>query len=272
MPWPEWEAAQMNGELRRFPTPALDRLFYESIRARRTTFRLAEELYIPKETGKGFVVRAGQSLQLICVEGPQVADMDVFNFNDPKERLWANQTLNREGAHLTTFSRLWGNMPHFRPLMTIIEDTVETVPTAPGARHHIILGAHCNPYYWLIARADMNHSNCYMNLVSAIAPFGLGAEHVHDNLNVFQKTRIDVETSRYVSEASDAKPGDYVEFFAEIDVLVAVSACPGGSLRHPAETGLSDTKPLLVKIFDTGIEPRPFSYAGNNASQEPRQS
>lgn len=253
----------MTGTVRRFPTPALDRTFYDDVRARRATFRLTEEILIPKETGKGLVVRRGQSVQLICVEGPQVADMDVFNAGDPREHLWANQTLNREGAHLTTFSRLWSSMPHFRPLMTIIEDTVETIPTEPGARHHIVLGAHCNPYYWLIATGDMNHPNCYMNLVSAIAPFGLGPEYLHDNLNVFQKTRVDVRTSRYVSEASDAKPGDYVEFFAEMDVLVAVSACPSGSLRHPAQTGLSDPKPLLVRIFDTGIEPLPFTYSAN---------
>jgi uncharacterized protein YcgI (DUF1989 family) len=257
----------MADAVRRFPTPGFDQAFYDAVRARRDTFRHVEEISIPKETGKGFVVRRGQSLRLICVEGPQVADMDVFNAEDPREHLWANQTLNREGAHLTTFSRLWSNMPHFRPLMTIIEDTVTLIPTQLGARHHIILGAHCNPFYWLVATGDMNHSNCYSNLVSAIAPFGLGPEYVHDNLNVFQKTRIDAHTSRYVSEASDAKAGDYVEFFAEMDVLVAVSACPGGSLRYAAGKGPSDTKSLLVRIFDTGVEPLSFTYTKCNAVQ-----
>lgn len=51
-------------------------------------------------------------------------------------------------------------MPRFRPLMTIIEDTVETVATNPGARHHIILGAHCTPYYWLVGTGQANHSSC----------------------------------------------------------------------------------------------------------------
>jgi uncharacterized protein len=202
----------------------------------------------------------------VCIEGPQIADVDVFNADDPREHLWANQTLNREGAHLTTFSRLWSNMPRFRPLMTIIEDTVETIPTNPGARHHIILGAHCNPYYWLIATGQADHSNCYANLVSAIVAFGLGPEYVHDNLNLFQKTRIDPHTGMYVTEASDAKIGDYVEFYAEIDVLVAVSACPCGSGRYAAETRLSDTKRLFVEIYDTGIEPIPFKYVGSSGA------
>jgi uncharacterized protein len=245
---------------RRFPTPPFSRAFYENLRLQRATFRRVNEIVIPKEEGRGFKVRRGQSVRLVCVEGPQIADVDVFNAEDPGEHLWANQTLNREGAHLTTFSRLWSNMPRFRPLMTIIEDRVKPVATNPGARHHIILGAHCNPYYWLVATGQSNHSSCYTNLVSAIAPFGLGSEYVHDNLNLFQKTRIDPQTSRYVTEASDAKVGDYVEFYAEIDVLVAVSACPCGSGRYAAETGLSDTKPLFAQIYETGIEPMLFEY------------
>jgi uncharacterized protein YcgI (DUF1989 family) len=203
--------------------------------------------------------------RLVCVEGPQIADVDVFNADDPHEHLWANQTLNREGAHLTTFSRLWSNMPRFRPLMTVIEDTVRNVPTNPGARHHIILGAHCNPYYWLIASGRSDHSSCYTNLVSAVAEFGLGPEFVHDNLNLFQKTRIDPETSRYVTEGSDAQSGDYVEFYAEMNILMAVSACPVGSGRFAAETHVTDTKSLLAQLYDTGVDPEPFAYPGPTA-------
>ncbi len=245
---------------RRFPTPSLDRRFYEELRAQRHRFRLVQRVEIPKESGRGFQVPRGHSVRIVCAEGPQIADIDFFNADDPQERLWANQTLNREGAHLTTFSRLWSNMPRFRPLMTIIEDTVQTVPTNPGARHHIILGAHCNPYYWLVATGQPNHSSCYTNLVAAIAPFGLGPEHVHDNLNLFQKTRIDPGTSRYVTEASDAKPGDFVEFYAEMSILMAVSACPVGSGNFAAERGTSDTKPLAAEIYETGIPPLPFAY------------
>lgn len=220
---------------------------------------------IPKESGRAFPVREGHSARIICAEGPQIADVDVFNAGDPREHLWANQTLNREGAHLTTFSRLWSNMPRFRPLMTIIEDTVQTVPTNPGARHHIILGAHCNPYYWLITTGRPDRPSCYSNLVGAIASFGLGSEYVHDNLNLFQKTRIDPETSRYVTEGSDARAGDYVEFYAEMNVLMAISACPVGSGRFARETGTSDTMPLLVEIYETSVEPLRFDYAASMA-------
>ena len=148
--------------------------------------------------------------------------------------------------------------------MTILEDTVQNLVTHPGARHHIILGAHCNPYYWLIATGQWEHASCYTNLVEAITPFGLGPEYVHDNLNLFQKTRIEPKTSRYVTEASDAKAGDYVEFYAEMNVLLAISACPLGSGRFAAETNKSDARPLLAEIYDTGVDPLPFEYTPNS--------
>ena len=251
----------MTARPRRFPSPFIDKDFYEDLRASREAFRLIREIDIQKRSGEGFVVKRGQSVRIVCNEGCQIADVDIFNADDPREHLWANQTLNREGAHLTTFSRLWSNMPWFRPLMTIIEDTVQNVTTNSGARHHIILGAHCNRFYWLVATGEEDHPNCYDNLVGAIAPFGLGPENVHDNLNLFQKTRIDPETSRYVTEASDVKAGDFVEFYAEMNVLMAVSACPLGSGRFPAELRQADTKPLLAKIYETGVEPRTFDYA-----------
>ncbi len=59
------------------------------------------------------------------------------------------------------------------------------------------------------------------------------------------------------------KRGDYVEFFAEMNVLMAISACPVGSGHFRVETGRceSDTKPLGVEIYDAGVEPLPFDYA-----------
>jgi uncharacterized protein YcgI (DUF1989 family) len=246
--------------VRRFPVPPLDKPFYENLRDKRETFALVERFIIPKESGKACLVRRGQVARVIAVEGPQIADIDFFNADNPVEHLWANQTLNREGMHLTRFSRLWSNMPWFRPLMTIIEDTVENAPVPPGGRHHHIFGAHCNPYFWLLALGKTGHPSCYENLVTAIAPFGLKPEAVHDNLNLFQKTRIDLDTDRRTTLPSDVRVGDYVDFFAEMNVLMAISACPVGSGLFAVETGNADTRPLGVEIYETGVDPLPFTY------------
>jgi uncharacterized protein YcgI (DUF1989 family) len=52
---------------------------------------------------------------------------------------------------------------------------------------------------------------------------------VHDVINIFQVTGLTPE-GKYFMEPSPAKKTDYLEFFAEQDVLMALSACPGGDL------------------------------------------
>jgi uncharacterized protein YcgI (DUF1989 family) len=54
------------------------------------------------------------------------------------------------------------------------------------------------------------------------------AAHVHDVLNVFMCTGFERASHRYFMKASPVRPGDFIEFFAEIDLIGALSACPGG--------------------------------------------
>lgn len=244
---------------RRIPYPLLDVGFYERIAASdRST--AADQLLIPPESGTAVKVPAGHVARVYGPDGPQIGDVDFFNAADPTEHLWANQTLLREGAWLTTGSRLWGTMPNFRPLMTIVADTVPFVDKGNGARHHIIIGSHCPRWYWWLAIGDKNHSNCYDQLCSAANSVGIDTSLVHDNLNLFQKSRIDFVTGHYVTEGSDARAGDYVEFYAEMDVTMAISTCPLGSGAEPAESGQVDPKSLRVEIYDTGISPQEFTY------------
>jgi uncharacterized protein YcgI (DUF1989 family) len=245
-----------------FPGPPFDPSFYTSLVEDRRSWTATESAVIQVEDGGGaIVVPAGSVLRVTCLEGPQISDMCIWNAHDPTERLWNDQTLNHEGIHLTTMNRLWGNMPHFRPLMTIIADTVESRPTRPLSRHHCILAAHCNPHnwYWTFGGADHEfiRYNCWTNLAKAIEPFDLGPDALHDNLNLFQKIGYDPATGRGFMEPSDAKAGDYVEFFAEIDVLVALTICPSGSGRLPDDHPTQDRTPLGLAVFKTDRLPPP---------------
>lgn len=246
---------------RRIPYPLLDVGFYEKVAASDRT-NPVEAVLIAPESGRAVKVPAGHVARVSGPEGPQIGDVDFFNASDPSEHLWANQTLLREGAWLTTGSRLWGNMPNYRPLMTIVADTVPFVDRGNGARHHIIIGSHCPRWYWWLAIGDKEHSNCYDQLCSAARAVGIDTSLVHDNLNLFQKSRVDFATGHYVTEGSDARPGDYVDFYAEIDIVMAISTCPLGSGARPAESGQCDPKPLRVEVYETGIEPSEFSYEG----------
>jgi uncharacterized protein YcgI (DUF1989 family) len=80
--------------------------------------------------------------------------------------------------------------------------------------------------------------HCHSNLVRAVLPHGLAESDVHDVLNVFQVTGLDAQ-GRYFMEASPATEESFVTFFAELDLLCALSTCPGGDLSawgwHQAE-------------------------------------
>ena len=45
------------------------------------------------------------------------------------------------------------------------------------------------------------------------------------------------------------RPGDYLEFFAEIDLLGALSACPGGDCSAQHSSDVATCHPLLVEVF-----------------------
>jgi len=249
---------------RKFPTLPMQQAFYERVRAAKRNYALTEQFEIAPPTGKAFRIKRGQIARFLISHGPQIIDLDVFNAESPGERLWANQTLSREGFWLTVFSRLWSNMPWFRPLATITEDTVKTDHSKGPARHHHIFGGHCNPWYWYVSTGQHGLPSCYENLCKAIAEFGLPPEAVHDNLNLFHKTlRLDNGTSMTVR--SDARVGDYVDFYAEMDLLLAASLCPRGSGANEPSEPVQERYSITVQIFNSGMEPEPFSYESMRA-------
>jgi len=111
--------------------------------------------------------------------------------------------------------------------------------------------------------------------VRAVAPYHLTELDVHDVLNVFQVTGLTAD-GRYFVKPSPARAGDFIEFFAEIDVLCAISVCPHGDLSVPVwgpDAGDPDAtcRPLGVEIWEPAPEllarwvpPRPSDYRGGH--------
>jgi uncharacterized protein YcgI (DUF1989 family) len=221
---------------------------------------LVDEFTIPIRSGRAWQVPAGSICRLLTVEGPQVADLNLWNLNNPRERFWAARTRQLQAAHVTRFDRLWSNLPYLRPLATIVADTLETYGVdADGGRVHDTLGSRCDPYVNRMLTGVDDDVHCHSNLTRAVLPFGLTEFDVHDVLNVFQCTGLNSQ-DQYFMKACPAVPGDHFEIFAEVDLLVAVSTCPGGDLSVPlwgpdAQDPLEHCHPIGVQIWkpDPGV-------------------
>lgn len=210
----------------------VDREFYSAV-ATAPGRHLVEAFEIPIRTGMAWKVPAGHVCRLLTVEGPQVGDLNIWSLHNPRERFWAARTRQLQAAHVTTYDRLWSNLPYLRPLATITADTLEGYGVdAEGGRVHDTLGTRCDPYVNRMLSGDDDDFHCHSNLTRAVLPHGLTEFDVHDVLNVFQCTGLNANDEYFMKDCP-ARPGDYFELFAETDLLMALSTCPGGDLSVP---------------------------------------
>ncbi|WP_320824128.1 urea carboxylase-associated family protein [Reinekea sp.] len=232
--------------------PQYDSALYQ--RAKQGMQKVAE-VFIPPREGATFDVPAGHFFRIVSVEGPQVGDLNLWNAHDLSERFYSGKTRQLHASHLSTGDRLWSNLPNLRPLATITQDTLDWYGwDADGAGVHDVIGTRCDPYTnFLLKEADYDHC-CHSNLTRALAsaqdlPIAEAEAHVHDVMNVFMCTGFTRDTHQYFMKASPVRPGDFIEFFAEIDLLGALSACPGGDCGSSHSDDVTQCYPLLVEIF-----------------------
>ena len=218
------------------------------------------EVLVPAREARCFRVRAGQFFRIRSVEGPQVGDLNLWNANDLSERFYSGKSRALHGTHLTTGERMWSSFPYLRPMATITEDTLGWYGMdGYGGSVHDVIGTRCDPYTGNLLNGTQYHHCCHSNLTRALAdeaglPLSAAEPHVHDVLNVFMCTGFTRDTGQYFMKASPVRPGDYLEFFAEIDLLGALSACPGGDCSSEHSSDTAACYPLLVEVFapDTG--------------------
>lgn len=237
------------------PQVELDRAFYERVRAAER--RRVEERVVAHRTGYGFAMRKGQMLRVVEETGPQIATVAFWNRDIPRQTFLAGSTWPQEGVFIKPFARMFSDLPWRRPMMTCIADTVETRNGDAGYRHHFV-GTHCSPELMEMRYGKAGLDGCRTHLVGAIAPFGLGEGDLHDSVSLFQKSYLDPVTGRLHDAPSDAKQGDFVEFYAEVDLIVAVTVCPFGDGTGRPDDPSNVVRPVRVGVYDTGIEPKAF--------------
>ncbi|HKL01055.1 MAG TPA: DUF1989 domain-containing protein [Desulfotignum sp.] len=252
-----------------YPTDTLPLPDMAMITAARHPLEMSEKIIVPPRDARTFTVPAGHFFRIVSVEGPQVGDLNLWARQDLSEKFYSGKTRALHGTHLGVGDRLWSGFPCLRPMATISYDTLDWYGFDDyGGGVHDVIGTRCDPYTGrLLGGADYHHC-CHSNLTRALAaetglPLLAAEMHIHDVLNVFMCTGFTKDTHQYFMKASPVRPGDFLEFFAEIDLLGALSTCPGGdcSTEHSSDTAAC--YPLEIQIF----APEPETLAGWSSPQ-----
>jgi len=78
---------------------------------------------IPPRTGTAFILKKGQQLRVVDIEGEQVSDLICYNLHDKAEYLSSGRTIDyAETIHLTTGHPFYSNRSNI--MFQLIEDTV----------------------------------------------------------------------------------------------------------------------------------------------------
>lgn len=223
-------------------------------RARETAEKVSETL-VPARDARAFEAPAGHFIRISAPDGPQVGDLNLWNTHDLSERFYSGKTRALHGTHITTGERMWSSFPTLRPMATVTTDTLGWYGIDEyGGSVHDVIGTRCDPYTGNLLQGSQYHYCCHSNLTRALADHTgmtlLEAEpHVHDVLNVFMCTGFTRDTGQYFMKASPVRETDYLELFAEIDLIGALSACPGGDCSSEHSSDTAACHPLLVEIF-----------------------
>ena len=226
------------------------------LEAMRQSIVKENEIIVPPRDARTFHVKRGQLFRIVCMEGAQVGDLNLWNSHDLAERFFSGKTRALHSTHVSTGDRLWSTMPYLRPMATISHDTLGWYGwDEDGAGVHDVIGTRCDPYTnRLLSGSDYDRC-CHSNLARALATelggtAGAVEHHIHDVLNVFMCTGFTKDTHQYFMKASPVRAGDFIEFFAEIDLLGALSACPGGDCSATHSSDEAACHPLQIEIFE----------------------
>jgi len=190
------------------------------------------------EAGDGWtrLVRAGERLRIVDLEGNQAVDTLFYDAHDHAERYSAQDTIRAQGAiYLTTGSRLLTGSG--RALMTIVADTVG---------RHDTLGGACSQESNVVRYGEhTRHMHaCRQTFLAQALAHGLEKRDLTHNVNFFMNVPVTPDGG-LTFEDGLSQPGKYVELRADVDTLVLISNCP--QLNNPCNA--YDPTPVRLLVW-----------------------
>jgi uncharacterized protein YcgI (DUF1989 family) len=177
---------------------------------------MTDPVTIPARRGKAAFVARGQQVRVINTHGEQVVDTWAFSRADMTEfmsmehsRAHMLHLIPRVGDSLLTNRR--------RPILTVMEDS-------SGGVHDTVIAA-CDRWRYALLGAGHDHDNCTDNLAQGLAELGIEPPETPSPFNLFMNIPWTADGSLSF-EAPVSTPGSSILLRAEMDLVIAFSACP----------------------------------------------
>jgi uncharacterized protein YcgI (DUF1989 family) len=194
-----------------------------------------QEILVPGGYGTAFAARTGQLVEVVDLDGQQVADFVAFAERNRTE--WLSTTHIRSALLRLTVQvgdRLESNWR--RPMFEIIRDDVG---------HNDIITSMCDDRRYRLDYGVDGHRSCRTNFTEALEPWGIAEWQIPDPINFFQNAPIH-EDRTFGNEIPTGQAGDTLVLRTLMDSIVAVSACPQDLNScngfHPS--------PLMIRLLD----------------------
>lgn len=250
------------------------RKYYETARAASDAgeLKVVKEMILEPNRGHGFEVKKGQVLRYVLIDGTQTLDVTYVSKRNPLDEHACPYPTMTHGALQQNEGDIYlTNPPYWRPLITMIKDTVDgeamKKKLGPSASHcWAVNNARCNTQAFEFNAGLVDTCSCDLNMTQGLMEVA-GEEvakarllnspvFIHFTAATFtpdERTRLELHSAK-----GHFKRGDHIELLMHDDVYVGLSPCPEGDFHHVMEDfDKWTTWPIKVQILERPGEPLP---------------
>lgn len=196
--------------------------------------QLIKNVHLAPKTGIAFVVVKGQVIRVIDTDGEQVSDMVCFAKDAITEYLSSSRSIDyNEKIYLSTGNTLYSNLSN--PMLTIIRDKV--------GKHDFLFAPCSQEMFQISYNIREPHPNCMDNLDLHLSYYGINKHMIPAAFNIFMNATI-TEDGRIWIEPPLSKAGDYIDFQAEMDLVIGITACSSLKCNNYKNTSIH------VEVYD----------------------
>ncbi len=171
---------------------------------------------IPPRSSVSFILKKGQRLKVVDIEGEQVSDFICFNLHDKAEYLSSGRTIDyAETIFLTKGHPFYSNRSNV--MFDILEDLV--------GRHDFLLTPCSSDTFRIIYGHTNPHRGCFGNLSESLKQYGIEPDNIPICFNIFMHVKVDGETGKISVLPPKSQAGDYIVLEARMDLIIGMTAC-----------------------------------------------